>query len=452
MRYNHADEMVQSFYELCDKDEAIRKAAPVTAHGRSSVAAVPAAPVWPTMGDVAYYGLAGDVVRTIEPHSESDPVAILIQFLACSGNIIGSCPFYQVEGTRHRANLFGVLVGETAKARKGTSWDRISDIVKTADEWWYSERAKGGLSSGEGLINEVRDEHKKLNAKDNTWETIDPGISDKRLMVTEPEFAGVLAVAERHGNTITSTIRKAWDGGKLQTMTRSSPLCATGAHISIIGHITEDELRARLTRTDVANGFGNRFLFMLVKRSKVLPFGGDPLADEVIFSLGERLKAAAGIASTTGRIGWTSAAKDIWETIYGRLSEGQPGLLGAVTSRAEAQVVRLALIYALLDGASNIDLPHIMAALAVWEYAEASAAHIFGASLGDPVADDILRALQQTGAEGMSRTAIRDYFGRHQSGDRIGAALAMLVTKGRARVEHQKSAGRPVEMWFPMHG
>ena len=290
------------------------------------------------------------------------------------------------------------------------------------------------------------------NAKDNTWETIDPGISDKRLMVTEPEFAGVLAVAERHGNTITSTIYKAWDGGKLQTMTRKAPLCATGAHISIIGHITEDELRARLTRTDVANGLGNRFLFMLVKRSKVLPFGGDPLADEVIFSLGERLKAAAGIASTTGRIGWTSAAKDIWETIYGRLSEGQPGLLGAVTSRAEAQVVRLALIYALLDGASNIDLPHIMAALAVWEYAEASAAHIFGASLGDPVADDILRALQQTGAEGMSRTAIRDYFGRHQSGDRIGAALAMLVTKGRARVEHQKSAGRPVEMWFPMHG
>ena len=58
----------------------------------------------------------------------------------------------------------------------------------------------------------------------------------------------------------------------------------------------------------------------------------------------------------------------VWETIYGRLSEGQPGLLGAVTSRAEAQTVRLALIYALLDGASNIDLPHIMAALAVWEY------------------------------------------------------------------------------------
>jgi hypothetical protein len=193
-------------------------------------------------------------------------------------------------------------------------------------------------------------------------------------------------------------------------------------------------------------------MFMLVKRSKVLPFGGDALVDEVILDLGDRLKAVVTSASGIGRIGWTSSAKDIWQKIYGRLSEGQPGLLGSVTSRAEAQTVRLALIYALLDGASNIDLPHIMAALAVWEYAEASAAHIFGASLGDPVADEILRALQQAGAQGMSRTAIRDYFGRHQSGDRVGAALALLVTKGRARVEHQKSGGRPVEVWFTTNG
>jgi nucleotide-binding universal stress UspA family protein len=121
-----------------------------------------------------------------------------------------------------------------------------------------------------------------------------------------------------------------------------------------------------------------------------------------------------------------------------------------VTSRAEAQCVRLALIYALLDGAANIDRPHIRAALAVWEYAEVCAAHIFGASLGDNVADDILRALQNTGREGMSRTAIRDLFGRHQSADRIGAALALLASRGRAKMETRQSAGRPTEIWIAM--
>ena len=233
-----------------------------------------------------------------------------------------------------------------------------------------------------------------------------PASIDKRLMVIEPEFAGVLAVVERHGNTLSPLMRKAWDGGILSTMTRNAPLRATGAHISIVGHITVDELRARLTRTDTANGFANRFLFMLVKRSTVLlPFGGDALEDTVIAALGGRLKEAVEAAASIGRVGWTNSAANAWKTVYPQLSRGQPGLLGAVTSRAEAQCVRLALIYALLDGAANIDLPHIKAALAVWEYAEASAAHIFGASLGDPVADDIYRALRHAGREGMSRTA-----------------------------------------------
>src|SRR6516162_5266145 len=255
-----------------------------------------AKPAWPEMDNAAYYGLAGDVVRALKPHTEADPVAVLIQFLTCAGNIIGNCPYYQVEGTRHHANLFAVLVGESSKARKGTSWDRISGIVKIADDNWYSERTRGGLSSGEGFIDPVRDEIKKYNAKDKIWETVDPGVADKRLMITEPEFAGVLAVTERHGNTLSALVRKAWDGGILATMTRSNPLRATGAHISIIGHVTEDELRARLTCTDAANGFANRYLFPLVKRSKVLPFGGDALEDGVIFGLGERLKEAIGVA------------------------------------------------------------------------------------------------------------------------------------------------------------
>jgi hypothetical protein len=79
---------------------------------------------------------------------------------------------------------------------------------------------------------------------------------------------------ERHGNTLSPTIRNAWDGKRLQTLTRNSPLKATGAHVSIIGHITRDELRARLSRTNMANGFANRFIFARVKRSKLLPFGG----------------------------------------------------------------------------------------------------------------------------------------------------------------------------------
>jgi hypothetical protein len=403
------------------------------------------------MDGAAYYGLVGDVVKTFDPHTESDPVAVLIQVLTYFGNVVGSSPYYQIEGDRHHANLFIALVGPTAKARKGTSSGRARSVFVTADPTWIENRTKGGLSSGEGLINEVRDERTVWNQKDDCEEIVDPGIADKRLMVTEPEFANALAVMERPGNNLSPVMRNAWDGLRLATMTKHSPLQATGAHISICGHITTDELRARLTRTDAASGFANRFLFLLVRRSKLLPFGGN-LSDVELGNLCERVRKVVEAAKTIGRMDMTDEAREEWAAVYGDLSEGKPGLLGAVIGRAEAQVIRLALIYALSDGQDKIDLPHLKAALAVWEHAEVSAAYIFGDALGDEVADEILRALRQARNTGVTRTAIRDLFGRNRKSGRIAAALALLLTKGLAENKLKDTGGRPSEIWFATRG
>jgi Protein of unknown function (DUF3987) len=406
---------------------------------------------WPIMDDAAYYGLAGEIVRTIDPHSEADPVALLVQVLVFFGNVIGNSAHYRVEADHHHATLFAALVGRSAKGRKGTSGGRVRSVIETVDQPWIEERMKGGLSSGEGLINEVRDEVKKWNPKKKVLETVDPGVTDKRLMVTEAEFANALAVMERPGNTLSPTIRNAWDGHTLSTLAKNCPLKATKPHISMVGHITEDELRAGITRTDMANGFANRFLFVCVRRSKLLPHGGN-LHEAEILKLGQRIKAAVERGKTVGRLQMTDAVRREWEAIYPDLSAERPGLLGAITARAEAQCVRLALIYALLDQRENIDVRHLRAALAVWEYCETSATRIFGNALGDPIADEIMRALLQAGSAGMTRTAIRDLFGRHRSGERIGMALSLLMTKGRARVEEKMTRGRPSETWFAVKG
>jgi hypothetical protein len=228
---------------------------------------------WPTIDKAAYYGLAGEIVRTLEPHTEADPVGLLIQFLAAFGNIVGNSPYYLHEADKHHANLFVLQVGDSSRARKGTSAGRVRSLCQVADHQWASERNASGLSSGEGLIASVRDKIVKWNVREEREEIIDPGISDKRLLVTEAEFAGTLSVMERSGNNLSPNLRNAWDALSLQTLTKT-PLKATGAHISIIGHITQDELKLRLRRTDMANGFANRFLFSLVRRSKRLPYGG----------------------------------------------------------------------------------------------------------------------------------------------------------------------------------
>ena len=123
-------------------------------------------------------------------------------------------------------------------------------------------------------------------------------------------------------------------------------------------------------------------------------------------------------------------------------------MFGAVVARAEAQTIRLALNYALLDGCTEIQKPHLLAATAVWEYAEASAQYVFGDALGDPVADEILLALRHAGATGMSRTQIRDLFGRNRSGDQIGRALAMLERTRKAHREVRKIKTKPAEYWI----
>jgi hypothetical protein len=123
---------------------------------------------WPVMDDAAFHGILGDIVQTISPHSEADPVALLLQSLTLAGNVVGRLPHYRVQSDEHRANLFVVLVGASAKGRKGTSLGRIRSIVKVADETWSGDRTKGGLSSGEGFISEVRDPVQKYDSKEKS--------------------------------------------------------------------------------------------------------------------------------------------------------------------------------------------------------------------------------------------------------------------------------------------
>lgn len=254
---------------------------------------------------------------------------------------------------------------------------------------------------------------------------------------------------KRDGNTLSDVIRNAWDSReRLETLVKHSPTKATDATVSIVAHITTNELRAKLDETAIANGFANRFLFACVRRSKELPFGGTPEPAKMQ-TLGERLRAAFIAAQITIPITMDAAAQKLWRAIYSELSKGGDDLFAFITARAEAQTVRLALVYALLDQAAVIGLPHLEAALALWRYSEASVRFVFGDMLGDPTADTILETLRRRKPAGMSRTDIRDLFSRNLPTTVISVALGLLERKGKVRCEQQQSGGpRPREMWF----
>jgi hypothetical protein len=397
---------------------------------------------WPRpMAEAAFHGITGEIVRTIDPHTESDLHAVLIQHLVAFGNIIGRGCHWRVGGTEHHANLFMALVGKTSKGRKGTAWDEVRRFYDGIGDW-TTERIKNGASSSEGIIAQVRD------AAEGHGDSADAGIEDKRLLLLEKEFVNVFQQAERSGNTLSARIREAWETGTLETLTRNNPLRATGAHISIIGHITHDELLRKLTNTDVANGFANRFLWVCAKRSKELPDGGN-LHEDVVVMLRSQLQRAVDFASKPRLLRRDAAASELWREVYSELTAEAEGMAATVCGRAEAQVMRLAMIYALIDHSVEITVAHLNAALAVWRYCEDSAKFIFGNSLGDPTADIILAALKRS-VDGLSRTEISGLLGRNTKAPEIDRALALLNRTGRAFPRAIQTDGRPAERWH--HG
>jgi hypothetical protein len=427
---------------------------PAGYESKDMAAPVPDPPPWPSPpGTEAYHGIAGQIVHAIEPASEADPAALLVQVLVAFGNAIGRSAYYRVEADLHRGNEFAVLVGKTSKARKGTSWGHVFRLFREAEEQWATDRVQTGLSSGEGLVWAVRDpimkrERNKERGEPVRFEEVeaDPGVADKRLLVCEPEFANVLKQTERQGNTLSAILRQAWDGGDLRTLTKNVPARASGAHVSLIGHITADELRRYLTQTETANGYGNRHLWVCTERSKLLPEGGkiDPGGWAAVR---QDLGAALEFGRRAGEVVRDDGARQIWRAVYGELSEGRPGLAGSLLARGEAHVVRLSLLYALLDHSAVVRAEHLLAALALWDYCQRSVEHIWGDSLGDPLADELLAALRSCPA-GLTRNDLCNLCGRNQSSERIGQALGLLLRHGRVRREREQTRGRPAERWF----
>lgn len=347
----------------------------------------------------------------------------------------------------HHLRLYTALVGRSSKSRKGTSWEYVQELMESVEPLWVSGCVQDGLSSGEGLIHAVRDSVVKENKKTGETEIVDEGVFDKRVLILASEFASVLKIMSRDGNTLSPVMRQGWDGSMLQIMTKNSPSKSTGSHISIIGHITREELLRYLNQTEAANGFANRFLWLMVKRSKELPWGGawDQVDKEPLI---EKLISALAFGKRSAQLGWDEEAAGMWEEVYSTISGERPGLFGAITGRAEAQTMRLAALYAVINRSHQIEVQHLEAALALWEYTEVSARYIFGDATGDPEADQVLEALRAAGKDGMSRTEIRDFFGRNKKADRIDRALAVLLEAGRVRREREKTAGRPSERWF----
>lgn len=409
---------------------------------------------FPVLHQDALCGLPGKIVEAVAPHTEAHPAAILVQFLARFGCTAGPKPHVFVDNREHPARLWPLIVGKTSDGAKGTSYGVVAALFGAVEQYldatpttWRHPtlRRVSGMSSGEGLIELVRDQKGSSGEKD-----FDEGIDDKRLLVVEQEFTSALAVMERQGSTLPRVVREAWDGDPLRTLTRSA-LTATETHISVIGHVTPGELRLRLKEAQVLGGTMNRTLPTASRRTKLLPDGGN-VPPEVLGEFADATGQALLTAGDCRRVERSAAAMGLWRDRYPWLRRARPdGPVASILARAAPQVIRLALAYALADGARVIDEEHLAAALAIWAYTEDTAEWMFGLHVDSAAVDALVGYISAGGRQGRTRTQISvEHFGKHKPAGEITAQLAELMRDGRVREEIDKSgAGRPVARYFP---
>lgn len=389
----------------------------VTGQAGEFVPTPAAVPAWPApLAEAAYHGPLGAMVRAVGDYTEADPVGILASLLTDVAGLLGDArPIHQ--GAWHAPRLFSVLVGETASGRKGTATALARDILKLIEpDYWRLLVA--GLGSGEGLVNRLR-------------RLAEDGRGEHRAMVTDSEFGRLLTVMTREGSTLSPILRDAWDGAPLgRTLARTDDLVHEH-HVTLLAHITPRELRARLDGTERVNGFANRFLWFMVRRQRLVPFPQPP--DALVAGLWPPVARAIVAAQVPRVMTWTSDAAEAWQTFYAELAERVTlGPLAAIAARAEAQVTRLALVYALVDGAEAVDVPHLDAAREVWRYALDSARYVFGDSTGNRHADELLRWVREE-PEGVAWDEGRRGLGLRTAAD-MAEVVAVLTAAGLAEV------------------
>ena len=428
---------------------------------------------WPNpINEQGMYGIAGEFVSMAAPHTEADPNIILLAFLTFAGNLLGREYYVMTGADRHCGNLFLCPVGATGHGRKGSAISVVETFFRHGQSCPKGGHILHGISTGEGVIWEIHDAiaKRELNKKTQQFEDIilEENIADKRLLIYLSEFHQCIAAMRRQDSILSSVLRQAWDTGSvfrqawdkdvLSTPSKNSPAKATGAHLSIIGCITKEELLRQTDAADAENGTLNRFLFACSRRSKLLPEGGkffQLIESPAWKELQERLRANIhNVMEYAMRFERDSNASDDWgfdqtpdHGMYNPLSQARASLFGAVTVRAPQQVIRLSLITAAINGKRQIQREHQDAAYDQWRYCDESAKFIFG-SVDDVTAVQILSALKIAGNDGLTRSQIYRIWNGKKSANDVNKALESLARSGIVRLQSENTNGRTGEKWF----
>lgn len=361
----------------------------------------------PELPDAALYGVLGAVVDAATRNSEATRVGVAVSVLAEFAVRYGGALRLRIGDDDRTVPLFALMVGPTGKGRKGTSSAfpkrLFAEVDRCARAWsWQDEHGNcsglpgtpqvvTGVSSGQGLIDLVRDEGVTYTQAGQERQM--PGAADKRLLVDLSEFATVLVQSSNEGNILSQVLRDAFDGKPLASPARTNQLRSTGAHICMLGHVTMHEFRKQTVEnkrnTDISNGLLNRFCIVYSARNKLVA-NPKPVPDDIRRALAQRIAFSVHeVFADVGNVGPNDRrlvefrldrrAQVLWDSVYKTISNQRydSEVVAALMSRREALARMLAVLLAALNGECRVSRAALLAALAWSEYMVASTSRVF---------------------------------------------------------------------------
>jgi hypothetical protein len=407
----------------------------------------------------AFYGPLGEYARRNETVVEIDSLSLLLQLLTVTGVAIGRRAYAYGGQDRHYPNLFTLIVGRTGigKGGSGTVANQLGEAIDPG----FKQRTSYNVASGPALVQLVTDglfKSKTRRGKDGDREEIEvvhKPVEDKRLLLFLPEFGSTLVAQKRDGATLRDELKNAWDGRTIENNKYNCRERATNPHICLIGHITPVDLKAGSTRADVGNGYLNRFLITEARPARSLPFHVPPPdCHDLLEHIRGVLERLGPVNQSARCLEWAEDVRDEWAVFYKAFKDGRHPFIADVlelAGRLHAEVMLVALIYAVLDEASAIQLRHLRAGKAVCFEALDRIRQLFTATSVRVAQADVVQELQNAfaGRAGeWTRTALHDDTNRQHDGQTLDRAASALVASGEWTIRNGKAGnGHDAKFW-----
>jgi hypothetical protein len=367
----------------------------------------------------------------LKPITDAPWSSLLLTSVVGLAGLMGGAPTLRWRG-RQRLILFGALVGDSNYARKGQA---ISEVMAT-------------LAQVSPLLDTIREPYIPSSGP-SFIDTLAEANGQSVLMVAT-EMGRVLANAARENETLSYDMRDAWDGIPIGGRTRGKGrVSASDYHLSIIGATTPEDLVAKLTETDLRNGWANRWLWFWAERRDG---GFDQTRQNVLDAataqfLRDGIDFAHALGGGTALIRapftmtLTPAASAMLDRISAELDVPAHGTIGVLRQRMPPIAVRVAMVAALLDQTREVDVEHLDFGFAMTDYAVQSIRAVFGTRIDDEVAMSVLDLLQQSPDGWLNTSTLAQML--KKDGSRTKTALRRLLDANLIEREDRKTTGRP---------